>query len=321
MKRLRQFVIACDRLEAGNARRCNLRRNLRRRALPASKRESGGFRQASGLALRAVLPIVLLASILVTAAGQRRNDRGGFGAPPPPPPRLGAPAAGASQSFGEFTFTRLIYKSPYSPYNRGMGGSWTVDYPEADNHFITGIREWAGTNLNVAPQPEALEALDERLFDYPFVYIVEPGFMELSDEEVKRLREYLLRGGFLFLDDFWGEYEWQNVQTQLKKVLPEYEIKDLPLTHPILHSYLDIEEVVQVPNIYNAQRGVTSEKGGVTPYYMAIEDKHGRMLVFISRNSDLGDAWEWINDPRYPVKYGLAAYRIGINVVIYAMSH
>jgi hypothetical protein len=78
---------------------------------------------------------------------------------------------------------------------------------------------------------------------------------------------------------------------------------------------------VQVPNIYNAQRGVTSEKGGVTPYYMGIEDRRGRLVAFFSRNSDLGDAWEWINDPRYPVKYGLAAYKVGINVVIYAMSH
>ena len=267
--------------------------------------------------LRVVVPFVLLASVLVPAAGQRR-DQWDFTTPPPPPrSRASSPADGP----GEFTFARLIYTSPYSPYNRGMGGSWTVDYPEADNHFITGIREWAGTNLNVAPRPEALEISDERLFDFPFIYIVEPGFMELSDEEVPRLREYLMRGGFLFLDDFWGEYEWQNVQTQLRKVLPEHEIKELPMTHPLLHSYLDIEEVVQVPNIYNAQRGVTAEKGGTTPYYMGIEDKQGRLVAFFARNSDLGDAWEWINDGRYPVRYGLAAYKIGINVVIYAMSH
>ena len=278
-------------------------------------------RRATGLLTRVALPFLLLALLLAPVAGQRRNDRGDFGTPPPPPVRFGARAVSSSESSGEFTFARLIYSSPYSPYNRGMGGSWTVDYPEADNHFLTGIREWAGTNLNTASRPEAVEILDERLFDYPLIYIVEPGFMELSDEEAARLREYLLRGGFLFLDDFWGEYEWQNVQTQLKKVFPEYAPKELPLTHPILHSYLDINEIIQVPNVYNAQRGVTSEKGGVTPYYMGLEDKNGRLMVFISRNSDLGDAWEWINDPRYPVKYGLAAYRVGINVVIYAMSH
>ncbi len=214
---------------------------------------------------------------------------------------------------------RAIYHSPYSPY--GRGGSWTVDFPEADNHFSLGIREWAGTNLNVSAQPVQLELMDERLFDYPLIYFVEPGFLELSPEEAARLREYIMRGGFIFFDDFWGEAEWQNVQEQLKKALPEYQIKDLPLNHPVFHSYLDIEEVVQVPNIYNAQRGITSEKGGVVPHYMGIEDKDGRLVVFIARNCDLGDAWEWINDARYPVKYGLAAYKVGINVVIYAMSH
>ena len=251
--------------------------------------------------------------------GRRRQEeqqRGPNGSPRGAPPR-----GGPVNYLGEFVFTRAVYHSPYSPYGWRRGGTWATDFPEADNHFITGIREWAGTNLNVSPRPEHLEILDDSIFEYPLVYIVEPGFMELSDEEAARLREYIMRGGFLFFDDFWGEAEWENVQAQMKKVLPEYEIKDLPRDHPILHSYLDIEETVQVPNIYNAQRGVTSEKGGVTPYHMGIEDKTGRLVVFISRNSDLGDAWEWINDPRYPVKYGLAAYKVGINVVIYAKSH
>ncbi|HEX7177501.1 MAG TPA: DUF4159 domain-containing protein [Pyrinomonadaceae bacterium] len=285
------------------------------------------LRRALKLARRAALPVALVALVLMPAAGQRRRRGGGTTTPPElsvaaeRPRNTELPTDGPAGPAGEFTFARAIYTSPFSPYWTRYGGSWTVDYPEADNHFITGMREWAGTNLNITQRPEAIELLDERLFNYPFIYFVEPGFMELSPEEAARLREYILRGGFLFLDDFWGESEWQNVQTQLKKVLPEYEIKELPLTHPILHSYLDIEEVVQVPNIYNAQRGITGEKGGNTPYYMGIEDKSGRLVVFISRNSDLGDAWEWINDPRYPVKYGLAAYRIGINVVIYAMSH
>ncbi|HEY0727734.1 MAG TPA: DUF4159 domain-containing protein, partial [Pyrinomonadaceae bacterium] len=101
----------------------------------------------------------------------------------------------------------------------------------------------------------------------------------------------------------------------------EYEIKDLPLSHPIFHAYLDVEEVVQVPNVYNAQRGITSEKGGVGPHYMGIENKNGRLVAFFARNSDLGDAWEWINDPRYPITYGVVAYKVAINAVIYAMAH
>ena len=231
----------------------------------------------------------------------------------------------AAKSYGEYTFVRTIYDSPQRGYGRRGygygGGTWTTDYPEADNNFIVGLREWAGTNLKIAPRPEALEILDDRIFDYPILYVVEPGFMDLSTEQAARLREYIMRGGFIFLDDFWGEYEWDNVQEQFHKIVPEFEIKDLPLSHPIFHSYLDVEEVVQVPNVYNASRGVTSEKGGIVPHYMGVENKNGRLVAFIARNCDLGDAWEWINDPVYPVKYGLPAYKVGINVVIYAMSH
>ena len=293
-------------------------------------------------ALRAGLPLLLVALALLPVRGQRPEGfrpqtppEIPFGGLPPfggggprrrtpqtspqgPPRAMGR--AGASESGGEFTFARMIYRSPYS-YGRRWGGAWATDFPEADDHFGVGIREWAGTNLSVSGQPRQFEIMDEGLFDFPLLYVVEPGFMELSDEEAARLREYVARGGFMFFDDFWGEAEMQNVREQMKKVFPEYEIKELPLTHPIFHSYLDIEEVVQVPNIYNAQRGVTAEKGGVTPYYMGIEDKQGRLVAFFARNSDLGDAWEWINDGRYPVRYGLAAYKVGINVVIYAMSH
>ena len=270
------------------------------------------------LARKFAFPLVLLSLLLVPIAAQRPDDFQNFRQRRPP--LIKPEASGAS--VGEYTFVRMIYESPYRGYGRGYGGgTWTTDYPEADNNFIVGLREWAGTNLNIAPRPEALEIMDDRIYDYPLLYVVEPGFMELSNEQAAKLREYINRGGFIFLDDFWGEYEWENVQEQLKKVLPDSEMKELSLTHPIFHSYLDIEEIVQVPNVYNAMRGVTSEKGGVTPYYMGIENKQGRLVVFISRNSDLGDAWEWINDSRYPVKYGLPAYKVGINVVIYAMSH
>jgi Domain of unknown function (DUF4159) len=265
------------------------------------------------------LPVILISALLIPSVGQRPFDD--FRQRRRPPSET--PEAGAS--FGEFTFVRTIYSSPMRGYGRRGygygGGTWTTDYPEADNNFIVGLREWAGTNLKIAPRPEAIEILDERIYDYPILYIVEPGYMDLTPEQAARLREYIMRGGFLFLDDFWGEYEWQNVQAQFQKIVPEYEIKDLPLTHPLFHAYLDVEEVVQVPNVYNAQRGITSEKGGVMPHYMGVENKNGRLVAFIARNCDLGDAWEWINDPAYPVKYALPAYKVGINVVIYAMSH
>ncbi|HEU4389378.1 MAG TPA: DUF4159 domain-containing protein [Blastocatellia bacterium] len=233
--------------------------------------------------------------------------------------RLGsAPHRNADPNFkGEFTFVRTIYSSPYSRW----GGSWRTDFPEADYHFIIGVRDWAGTNLGISSEPEQITILDERLFDYPLIYFVEPGYMELSSEDATRLREYSDRGGFLFLDDFWGEYEWENVQEQMNKIFPGQQIADLPLNHSIFHTYFDIEQVVQVPGIHSWMRGVTYEKGGYVPHYMGIQDKTGRVRVFIARNCDLGDAWEWIDRPEYPIKYGLAAYKVGINVIIYAMTH
>jgi hypothetical protein len=232
------------------------------------------------------------------------------------------PSSTDGLSSREFTFVRLRYDSPHSPYNYSYGGAWRVDFPEADEHFVKGIREWAGTNLRVSPSAIELRATDERLFQYPLVYIVEPGHMELSEQEAASLREYLRRGGFLFLDDFHGEREWRHAQEQLRMILPEYEINDLPLSHPIFHSYFDLDEVVQVPGVAALIRGATYERNdSVTPHYMGIENENGRLMVFMTRNCDLGDAWEWINDRRYPAQYGVMAYKIGMNVVIYAMSH
>ncbi len=263
--------------------------------------------------------VLLVSLILLPVAGQTRLEPFGRGAFPRRPRPAAVKIDGAGP--GEFAFVRIVYDSPHSPYNWSFGGAWRVDFPQADEHFIKGLHEWAGTNLRVSGQPVQLRATDESLFDYPLAYIVEPGHMELSEEEAKSLREYLLRGGFLFLDDFHGEVEWQRAQVQLKMILPEYEAKDLPQTHPIFHSYFDLNDVVQVPGVAALVHGVTYERDGITPHYMGIEDKNGRLLIFMTRNCDLGDAWEWINDSRYPAQYGVVAYKVGINVVIYAMSH
>jgi hypothetical protein len=220
-----------------------------------------------------------------------------------------------SSSKGEFTFARLRYDS------YGWEG-WTTDYPKADIQFIYGLRGWVRSGLKISDDPIAVSLGDKALFEHPFIYAVEPGHMVLSKEDAVYLREYLSRGGFLMMDDFWGEYEWQNVREQMRQVFPEHEIRELPLTHPIFHCYFDIEEVLQVPMFFNyINRGRTDEKGGRVPYYMGIVDEHDRVMVFIARNCDNGDAWEWIDDPRYPLKYGLQAYKIGINAIVYAMTH
>ncbi len=217
---------------------------------------------------------------------------------------------------GEFTFARLIYES------YGWRRSWTTDYPKADEQFIIGLRNWVRSGMLISDDPVAVSMGDPKLFNYPFIYAVEPGYMELSTDDAAKLREYLLRGGFLMLDDFWGEYEWHNVQEQMRKVFPEYPIKELSLDHPLFHCFFDIDEVVQVPSVNNIiYWGRTDEKGGIVPHYHAILNEEGRIMVFIARNTDNGDAWEWIDESQYPLKYGLAAYRIGMNVIVYAMTH
>jgi len=267
----------------------------------------------------AVLLILVLLLTLLPGLGQQQLS--GFEGGAVGSPSLLNRMQNAHQHPGEYAFARVVYDSPHSPYNAWFGGAWKVDYPEADFNFMEGIHLWAGTNLHLASKPVQIRPTDPRLFDYPFVYIVEPGHLELSDQDAAALREYLLRGGFLMLDDFHGEIEWEHASAQVKKIFPEYESKDLPLTHPIFHSYFDLDHVIHVPGVAALIRGVTYEKGGVTPHYMGVENKNGRLMIFMTRNCDLGDAWEWVNDPRYPAQYGVVAYKIGMNVVIYAMSH
>ncbi len=255
---------------------------------------------------------IAAAALLLAASAQERAGRRGEQA------HIGRQAPPKTES-GEFTFVRTVYHSPFRGWR---WGSWATDFPEADYHFIAGVRFWSGANLHISAEPLQMEIPDERLFEYPLLYFVEPGYMELSDEEARRLHEYVSRGGFLFLDDFWGDYEWGNVRAQLRKVFPDLVIEDLPLDHPVFHSYFDIDRVVQVPGIgAYLGRGVTYERGGIVPHYMGIQDAKGRLVTFIARNCDLGDAWEWIDDPRYPMEYGLAAYRVGLNVIMYAMTH
>jgi Domain of unknown function (DUF4159) len=226
-----------------------------------------------------------------------------------------------SNKKGEFTFARLRYGSGGYGYGYGRS-SWMTDYPKADRQFIYGLRSWVRSGLQISDEPTSVAAVDKEIFQLPFIYIVEPGHMELSKEDAAGLREYLLRGGFLMLDDFWGTWEWENVREQMHKVFPEYQIRDLSLDHPVFHCYFDIDEVLQVPQVDNyIYRGRTYERDGFVPYYMGISDENDRLMVFIARNADNGDAWEWIDDPQYPLKYGLGAYRLGMNVIVYAMTH
>ena len=225
----------------------------------------------------------------------------------------------------KFTFCRIRYRSP-----RGYWG-WNTDYPDSDLNFSIRLSELTTIDVTRDKNGEVLhtwvDLTDEKLFDYPWIYIVEPGGLYLSSDEAEQLRKYLLRGGFLMVDDFWGEEEWANWVLQISKVFPpeQYPMEDIPLSHEIFHCVFDIKEVPQVPAIGIWKRtGGTSERfDSQTPHCKGIWDKDGRLMVVVLHNTDLGDGWEEeARDPEYFREFSVKkAYPLGINIVVYAMTH
>ncbi|MHC4996490.1 MAG: DUF4159 domain-containing protein [Planctomycetota bacterium] len=227
-----------------------------------------------------------------------------------------------------FTFVRIEYDS-YSGYGgygrRRRGGGAYTDYPDSDLNFSYRLEQL--TSIKADPDGLVLRLTDERLFDYPFIYLIEPGRLEFSDDEVKALRRYLLNGGFLMVDDFWGTDEWNNFYYEFKRVFPEemYEPQELPLEHPIFHTVFDLAKKPQIPSIGWVRSGTTSERGADSAevHYRGVFDKNGRMMAIICHNTDVGDGWEREGeDEEYFREFSEKwAFPLGINIVFYAMSH
>jgi hypothetical protein len=227
-------------------------------------------------------------------------------------PTLARPSADAR----EFFFTRAIYRG-----GGYRGAPWRTDFPKADRQFLT-ILDRLVDLLDAYEMENAVRLDDPDIRKYPFLYALEVGYMYLSEPEVKGLRDYLLAGGFLMIDDFWGSWEWANFETEIRRVLPEYQIVEVPLDHPVFNTVYNIKEIVQVPNLGNAQRGGrTWEQDGVVPHVRGIFDEDGRLMVIINWNTDIGDAWEWAEHPYYPLRYSTYAIEITVNTIVYAMSH
>ncbi len=216
----------------------------------------------------------------------------------------------------EFFFTRAIYSGGGG---RRYGGSWATDYPKADQQFLTIIDRLV--DLDAYEREHAVRLDDPELRKFPFLYALEVGYMYMTEPEVQGLRGYLLAGGFLMIDDFWGTQEWANFESEIKRVLPEYQIIEVPLDHPVFNTVYNIEEIVQVPNISRAQGGPTWQRDGIVPHLRGIFDEDGRLMVAINWNTDIGDAWEWAESPYYPLKYSTYAIEITVNLIVYAMSH
>lgn len=257
-------------------------------------------------------------------------------------PRRGIPEWPIDERFPEdvFTFVRLEYDSWWhfgydsgGGYGRGGrrrrgGWGWDTDYPDSDLNFSFRLQQL--TSLKVTPDPVSLRITDDRLFDYPFVYMIEPGNLHFHDEEVPLLRRYLLNGGFMLVDDFWGADAWDNFSSEMKRVFPEREIFDVEFTHEIFHCVYDLKVRPQIPNIRQAVNsqwsGQTWEDHGPDSrevHYRGIADDKGRLMVFICHNTDLGDGWEREGEDSYFFEHFSQplAYPMGINIVTYAMTH
>ncbi len=220
----------------------------------------------------------------------------------------------------EFQWARLRYNNVRATGMWAMRGAWTVDYPKADRQFLQGVRRL--TRLNSKSVETIVDLQSDKIFDYPFVYAVEVGHWELSDAEAKKLREFIDRGGFLMTDDFHGTYEWEIFTTSLNKGFGDRAITDIENDDPIFHVVFDLDQRVQVPGIVNYPFTTqTHEYDGFEPKWRAVRDDRGRIVIGICHNQDNGDAWEWADHPRYPEKYASQAYRMGIDYIVYAMTH
>ncbi|MFQ5637776.1 MAG: DUF4159 domain-containing protein [bacterium] len=222
---------------------------------------------------------------------------------------LCAPNAFAQDTSGDhFTFIRIRWTDHGMRYGYGFTTNappWAHDYPQAEHNLYKALQ--ALSSIKVSEENKVLTFADEEIFNYPFIYACEIGYLTLSDAEVKNLREYLLRGGFLMVDDFRWEIEMYNWKREIRKVLPEYKWQRLDVTHPIFHCYFDLNDIHKLTPYLREP-----------PEYWAIVDHDGRIMVLINYNNDVGDGWEL---PKSTPEFSKDAYRLGINYLIYHYSH
>jgi hypothetical protein len=228
---------------------------------------------------------------------------------------------------GEFVFGRLMYPSySYGGRWRNRGdwrqgySTWTIDYPASDRNFARVLRRLTRLQVRSVEQPINLDDGTDPFY-WPWLYGVEVGSWDLTDVQTKKLREYLLRGGFLMVDDFHGTREWAVFMESMSRVFPDRQVVDLEDSDAIFHMLYDLDGRYQVPGAQFLRSRRTYEQDGIEAKWRGIYDDHGRVMVAICHNMDLGDAVEWADSPRYPEKYSALAIRIFANYVIYAMSH
>jgi hypothetical protein len=265
------------------------------------------------------LVLLLILGVTALSFAQRRRGFGGGG-------EFGIRRPGPDSFTGNFTFCRAAFRQSYD----GDGGGWGVDYPRADQNLPIRLSELTKAAVSMDDAGEinhvVITLSEPELFQCPFVMMTEVGAAHLDEQEALALRAYLLKGGFLWADDFWGERAWAIWERELRKVFPasEYPIIDLPMNHSIFHTLFDSKRFPQIPSIGWVYSGTTSERGAesATPHARAILDHKGRIMVFISHNTDFGDGYEReSDDPTYFYNFSVEGYAIGINILLYAMTH
>jgi hypothetical protein len=233
----------------------------------------------------------------------------------------------------EFTFARLMYPPGEGGINGYWGrdldwhvgvSDWTQDFPRADRHFSLAVRRLTRLHTRSAEQCVNLDEGDA--FDWPWLYAVQVGEWGLTEAEGRALREYLLRGGFFMADDFHGAFEWNVFEKVIKRAFPDREIRDIPDDDPIFHTVYDLKERFQIPGQAHVRQGYKrpqypqGTEDGKGAHWRGVYDDRGRILIAISYNSDIGDAWEYADDANYPARYADLAIRLGVNYIVYAMT-
>jgi hypothetical protein len=234
------------------------------------------------------------------------------------------------QEKAEWVFARLMYPpAPNARFaRRGRGvmdwvngmSSWTQDYPRADRHFAAELRRLSRIHVRSVEQPVNLNDEDD-VFNWPWLYAVQVGEWDLTDAQAKKLRDFLLRGGFFMCDDFWGDEGWAVFEESMKRVFPDRDWVEIDNRDPIFHTVYDLDDRYQVASMGSVRGGRTYKCEGCPAHWRGIYDDKGRLMVAMTFNSDVGDSWEWADEPNYPEKYAALGIRIGVNYVVYAMTH
>jgi hypothetical protein len=214
----------------------------------------------------------------------------------------------------EFVLGRLMYNSNVG---RG-GGNWTVDYPRGDRHFALAVRRLTRIDVRSVEQPVNPDD-DNDIFEWPYLHVGMPTSWGFTPVQAAKIREYLLRGGFMVCDSFFGTQEWAGFERGIRQIFPDRPITELADDDAIFHNAYDLTERYQVGNYRTRDRWYRSD--GKDPAWRAIRDDHGRVVVAINFNNDLGDSWQLADNPEYPQKFSYLGIRLGINYVVYSLTH